>query len=521
MEKNKLKLKMKLIISIVIILAVVLPVILTSSGPEVITTTTSTSTIPPQTTTTAPTLPPVQLARWARTNLATFSASEFSGVQVDSDGNIYAVGWFAGFVDFGNNVTLNTNYTSCLIVKYNSNGFYQWAKTVTTTASSYSIFNSLIIGNDGNIYVVGYLSYNTVTYNFGNGITLTGSSANSNPMLVVYNSSGVAQWARTATTPQITSQNSFQSISFSSNGNIYIAGSITNICDFGNGVSVGSVFTETRPVLVKYNSSGIAQWAKTVLPGTLGSTFTGVSVSSDENIYATGFTYNFFGTPSLYDFGNNVNFTSQGLNGFLIKYDSMGIPQWITFPMPSTYYSKYYNVDIDLNGNIYVVGFILSPITYNFGNNVNITSTNFDEACILVKYNSSGFAQWAQTSSGGSFDGYFDVSIDINGNIYAVGYVDHQYSFDYGNGVILPAMNISYTNHLIVKYDSFGVAQWAKTSLTNNTDWNSYFYGVSNGLDGSISVVGIIRGTYLYDFGNNVNVTGVNTNDNFLIVKYS
>lgn len=514
---------MKLIISIVIILAVVLPVILTSKSPEVVITTTGIITNPPATTTTTyiPTVPPVQ--SWAKTNLISplisTSFSAFYGVEVDSDGNIYAVGQFAGLIDFGNNVTVNANSSiSCLIVKYNSNGIAQWARIVTGSESG---FRNLKIGNNGNIYVVGYILDNTI-YDFGNGIILTGSSVNSNVMLVVYNSSGIAQWARTATTSQISSQNGFYDVSISSSGNIYVAGEISNICDFGNNVSIGSVFTEIRPVLVKYNSSGIAQWAKTVLPGTLGSTFSGVSVSSDENIYVSGRTYNFAQTPTLYDFGNNINFTSQNQNGFLIKYDSMGIPQWVTFPMTNTYFSRYYTVEIDLDGNIYVGGDISgTTLTYDFGNNVNTTSTNIWESSILVKYNSSGAAQWAKSSSGGSYDGYYDLSIDTNGNIYAVGYVDSEYSFNYGNGVIVPAMINSYANHLIVKYNSSGIAQWAKTTLSNNINYSLFFYGVSNGLDGSISVVGTIKGTFLFDFGDNVNVTGSNNNNNFVIVKYA
>ena len=475
----------------IVVLASVLPVVLiprstTANETTVDTTTQTTSTTTNIPITTPPTFP---AARWARTNLLPNYYTQMNSVQVGPDGNIYAVG-LAPAADFDNNISFITGQRTGFIVKYNPDGIAQWVTRVIPNSSlGRSEFTGLKIASDGTIYVVGVFNLNTITYDFGNGITLTGSS-NVNPILIAYNFSGIAQWARTSTTTQSASQNVFNDISLSTNNNIYVTGSISNICNFGNNVSVGELSTGTRPVLVKYNSSGIAQWAKTV-PGSSGLTFSAVSVSSDENIYVSGITVN-TGTPALYDFGNNVNLTAQ-VTGFLVKYNSMSITQWITSPISNIPYSRYFDVEVGLDDNIYVVGSINSQLFFDFGNNVNITSTNTFLSSILVKYNSSGVTQWAQTSTGGSLDQYYGLSIDINGNIYAVGVVNLEDSFDYGNGVILPAMNISNVDRrhvLIVKYNSFGVAQWAKNVITNHPGSESSFYEAANGLDGSVYAVG-------------------------------
>jgi hypothetical protein len=105
-----------------------------------------------------------------------------------------------------------------------------------------------------------------------------------------------------------------------SDGSVFTAGRIdgTGIYDFGNSVTAAGTYSGSNIVLVKYNSSGTAQWAQTVTVGSSNSEFLGVSVGSDGSVCAAG---SIWGT-STYDFGNGVTAagTYSGSNIVLVKY---------------------------------------------------------------------------------------------------------------------------------------------------------------------------------------------------------
>jgi hypothetical protein len=147
------------------------------------------------------------------------------------------------------------------------------------------------------VYAAGY-QQGTGTYNYGNGVTATGAYFGGNVLLVKYNSSGQAQWAKTVEAG--TNSSSFSSVAVDSSGNVYTAGEqAVGTFNYGYGVtaagtdSTGSntVSTGKNIVLVKYNSSGQAQWAKTVEAGTSASMFNSVAVDSSGNVYAAGWLY--------------------------------------------------------------------------------------------------------------------------------------------------------------------------------------------------------------------------------------
>ena len=184
----------------------------------------------------------------------------------------------------------------------------QWARSVTA-GNNNSKINSVSAASDGSVYAAGYID-GTGTFDFGNGVTSAGtytgypetSPMAMNVLLVKYNSSGVAQWARTVITGHYASV--FDSVSVASDGSVYAAGSIygTGTFNFGNGITAAGTYTDGNVLLVKYNSSGVAQWARTVTAGSSRSYFNSVSVASDGSVYAAG-SINGTGT---YDFGNNV-----------------------------------------------------------------------------------------------------------------------------------------------------------------------------------------------------------------------
>jgi len=337
-----------------------------------------------------------------------------------------------------------------LLVKYNQYGVAQWARTVTE-GSNRSYFNSVSVASDGSVYAAGSIS-GTGTYNFGDNVTAAGADSSSpNVVLVQYNSSGTAQWARTVIAGN--SQSRFDSVSAASDGSVYAAGHIvgTSTYNFGNSVTATGPYAFVNILLVKYNSSGTAQWARTVISAGEDSYFNSVSVAADGSVYAAG------GIQRCtdFDFGNNITVTGVdcgGTNIILVKYNSSGAAQWVQSLIAGSDVSGFNSVSVASDGSVYAAGYIYGSNVYNFGNSVTVTGPYTGSNILLVKYSSSGSAQWAQTvteeSSGSQFYG---VSAASDGSVYAAGYITGTSDYNFGNSVTAAGTYI-YSNILLVKY---------------------------------------------------------------------
>jgi hypothetical protein len=462
-------------------------------------------------------------AQWARTVTVGNNASYSYSVSVASDGSVYAAGFISGTgtYNFGNNVTATGAYAggNIVLVKYNSSGVAQWAQTVTA-GNNASSFNSVAVAPDGSVYAAGNIS-GTGTYNFGNNVTAAGTYSGDNIVLVKYNSSGVAQWAQTVTAGN--GESSFNGVyvtwGVASDGSLYASGYIsgTGTYNFGNSVSAAGTFSGKNIVLVKYNSSGVAQWAQTVTAGVYDSVFLSVSVASDGSVYAAGY----ISGTGTYNFGNSV--TAAGpystYNCVLVKYNSSGVAQWAQTVTTGNYYSVFLGVSVASDGSVYAAGVIGGTGTYNFGNSVFATGKYSGENTVLVRYNSSGVAQWAQTVTAGTSDSvFYSVSVASDGSVYAAGVIGGTGTYNFGNSVTAAGPYSTY-NCVLVRYNSSGEAQGAQTVTAGNSD--SYFYGVSVASDGSVYAAGVIGGTGTYNFGNSVTATGTFSTYNMVLVKYN
>jgi hypothetical protein len=162
-----------------------------------------------------------------------------------------------------------------------------------------------------------------------------------------------------------------------------------------------------------------------------------------------------YGTGT-YGFGNSVTATgaSSGCNTVIVKYNSSGAAQWASTLTsgPSAAYTYFFGATSDSSGNIYAVGDIKGTGTYGFGNSVTATGASSGYNTVIVKYNSSGAAQWVGTLTSGSSDAFFNgVTSDSSGNLYAVGAISGTGTYGFGNSVTATGASSSY-NTLIVKY---------------------------------------------------------------------
>jgi hypothetical protein len=415
---------------------------------------------------------------------------------------------------FLNNTNANSNDT--YIVKYNQNGNAEWATRVGGTGPQ----SAPVIATDlsGNIYITGvtatnatirFYSYsaidasnNIVVVEDGNMVTQT----NSDIFLAKYDSSGVLQWATNI--GGNTGTGGFESqptIAVDSSGNVYVAGQANNCTVFNYSSTNPSTKAITRTprcavttlanygiLLVQYSPDGFANWV-VENDGAGNDAVPNLCTDASNNVYISGV---YPAAMVIFSFNNisgtTLNQTQFGIVPFsatndiyLVKYNSLGIVQWVgrfagggneNFPFIA---SDYLN-------NIYITyRFLTSQTTlFNAGTTVdasgNIIMTSFGtipvsastDGCI-AKYNSSGQGVWATRIT---LSSPTSIATDLSGNVYVTGTFTQSnqpliYNFGStsGGGTITTSLYARMTTSgsgagsdtLLVKYNTSGIAQWA------------------------------------------------------------
>ncbi len=292
----------------------------------------------------------------ARYNDPLLSEDDARSIAVDNSGNVYVTGYSYG------GSTVNYDYAT---IKYNSSGVQQWVARYNGTGSGDDEATSIAIDKSGNVYVTGKstatvpsFDYATVKYNSsgvqqwvmryngpGNSfdvpsfiqaddsgnVYVTGYSLGTGTgydyATIKYNSAGVEQW-----TARYNGQTYFDDdancLRVDKSGNVYVTGLSGHS---GSGYDFATV---------KYNSSGIQQWASRYSNGSGSDEGKSLAIDTLGNVYVTGYCAN----PTTNDYAT-------------VKYDSSGIQQWVQkYNGPGNGVDQAYSIAVDKTGNVYVTG---------------------------------------------------------------------------------------------------------------------------------------------------------------------
>ena len=205
------------------------------------------------------------------------------------------------------------------------------------------------------------------------------------------------------------------------------------------GISEQTVLWTNAFCTIKYNSSGVQQWVSRYRfnPNSAASGDGPKSIYVDDscNVYVTGVSTGI---------GTGTDYAT-------IKYNSNGDSLWVRR------YNGYWNGNdfansliVDRYGNVFVTGF----------SNSGIPPAASGQAC-TIKYNNNGLQQWVNCLNESQTTGCSKVKLDTSTNdIYVSGAIGGgTYSEDY----------------LLIKYNSNGVQQWMRRydGLFHGTDFTS------------------------------------------------
>ncbi len=421
----------------------------------------------------------------------------------------------------------------------------QWVTRYEGLAqTSQDAAHDLKIDAQGNVYVTGQ--------------SLNQSGNDYDMATIKYDNSGAQLWAsRYATAGN--NNDVAVSMAVDNSGNVFVAG----YSDAPNGTDI---------IIVKYNSTGVQQWAQRVNgPANNEDKGTSVAVDGLGNAYVTGFVnlnsgndfdiatikFNSVGTlvwqrtysdtAQLGEMGYSIavdNFGNAYVTGVIlapadpnivtIKYDSAGGVQWAkVFASPQVGNDMGKKITVDNQGNVYVAGVI------------STAQTSIDYA--VLKYGPNGALLWNAFYTGlgtAANDEANAIAVDISGNVYVTGY-----SYQ-GNS--------SFNDYATIKFNSSGQQQWVQRysgppnmndeaqSIAADTSGNVYVTGFSTSVNGNdyttikYNSAGqqewLIRYSFFLfesdqaaavavDLGGNVYVTGSsfnsNSNSDYATLKYS
>ncbi len=208
------------------------------------------------------------------------------------------------------------------------------------------------------------------------------------------------------------------------NGNIITVGSFFGNADFDPGPGTYQINNNSGNdalFIQKVDNQGLFDWAKAVIPSN-GASFVGANVVITDYNNAVLVLGYFSGTVD-FDPGSGVHsVTSAGPNSnmFLLKLDYLGDFQWVkTWSSGDTV--EGYGMDIDHNGNLYVVGFFDDTVDFDPGSGTfNLTSNGSFDGYVLQLDLNGDFVNAVQLG-GSQFDGIIDVKINSHLNPVVAG----------------------------------------------------------------------------------------------------
>lgn len=321
-------------------------------------------------------------------------------IAVDSAGNSYITGRFAGIADFGQFTLENTIDICTYVAKLDTNGNWLWA-TQTGSHDDDNEASSLALDSQANVYIVGCF---WVSVHFGT-ILFT---ANGMGDIFIAKLSTDGNWL-SATQYGGNGWDSGACVSVDSADHVYVTGYINQTVVFG-ATSLSSNGADDIFVL-ELDNSGALQWVKQAGGGNADLAWD-IKTDSAANVFITGF---FRGTAS---FGTHQLTSAGGKDAWIAKLDGNGNWLWV-LRAGGTGDDEAYGVEIDSSDDVYMIGYFQNAV--DFGTTTLTSNGGLD--VFIAKEDNAGDWNWMWAlQAGGTGNDYGVVlAFDSTGDSYLTG----------------------------------------------------------------------------------------------------
>jgi len=279
------------------------------------------------------------------------------GIVLDGSSNVILAGVADGTTNLGGG-PVPTVSQDAFIVKYNSNGAWQW--NVFGAGAGAAVGYSVAVDGSGNIYGIGYFQ-TSVTFSPNPALIADGTL---DAYIVKYNSAGTLQWSQRRGG---SGDDILVDIASDASGNIVVSGAFTGTTNFG-GSNLVSNAGSYDIVLAKYNASGVHQWSNRYGG-------TGLDLGASLTLLGSGsILLGGYVSPGA-NLGGGVIPGSGELDIFVAKFGTTGGYAWDR-SFGGGGEDRGNSIAADASGNAYIGAFFQSAM--NPGGGV-ITSNGFDD----------------------------------------------------------------------------------------------------------------------------------------------
>ena len=394
-------------------------------------------------------------------------------IKKDKFGNIYTLGSFQGTVDFDPGpdsfyLTSIGDRHNTVIIKLNSKGDFLWAKSFGGTGFC------LDIDSKGNIYTTGGFD-GTVDFDPDAGVYNLASKGRYDIFITKLDNHGKFSWAKKFGGNSI---DEGVAITVDKFGNVYVTGGFHDTADFDPGLDTFNLIAETSPTLkfkqdifiLKLNANGGFIWAKRI-GGDGSGGGRAIALDREGNLFITGV---FEGIGIDFDPGEEslILNSNGGFDIFILKLDSKGDFLWAEqIGGPGSDFGN--SIAIDREGNTCITGFFSKTVDFNpkegiFNLEANQSlSIGWYYDIFILKLNPEGDLLWAKKLGENLSDEGKAITVDLFGNVYAIG--------SYCDSLKLDSTSSSYKNFtnediFLSKFDANGELIWMKLFIGNSND---------------------------------------------------
>ncbi|MBK9146477.1 MAG: SBBP repeat-containing protein [Flavobacteriales bacterium] len=362
------------------------------------------------------------------------------GIATDSQGNAYWVGSASGTADFGCGTLTPGNTIAGVIAKYDANGVCQWVRGITTSFYDAWVYGIAIDAED-RIYITGSCQGTT---NFGNGISLSGSGSSDDWFTARYDADGNCVWAKRITNSTTSSEG--RSIALDHDGNLYVTGFAGGTSFTFEPIAVSTGSFQRQAVIVKYDSTGTALWAKSTTGTGVPKSARGITVAGDRLFITGQIGY----APAFYD---NIQITpTNSLNLYVLACDLGGNGLWARSYGNGDH--EGFSIAADTLGNVFVVGRLWGDL---FLPDDTLSSASSNDDMLIMGLSQDGDYRWAQRAGSTQRDIGWDVIADGLGNAYVATHFQQSITFF---GQSFSALGSE--DALIAKIEADGDLVWAQ-----------------------------------------------------------
>ena len=329
-----------------------------------------------------------------------------TNVICDDSSNIYVTGVYRGLADFdpGPGVfTMNAPSGGIFILKLDSTGAFQWAKSIYNFSTDYFIVKRIRKDENGNLYLGGFYQ----------------DSLNFKSFILKLNNVGDSIWAKIFGSPSQDGSNAqLNDMDVNNAGEIVLTGHFSHNIDLDPGPNTLLIDAQVYydAFICKLDSSGSFQWGFNY--GTNEHIYGyAIAFDSTNNIILAGaFSNSFDADPGP---ATNLLSTTNSFANYLVKLNPTGDYIW------SQAIASCVAIGIasDAQNNLYVSGEFADTTDFNADAGLSyILFPNGPRDVFIFKCDSNGVFNWATKAGGGGWEQTSRVALGLSNDIYITGH---------------------------------------------------------------------------------------------------